>query len=489
MRFNRFAGNVLSHNPACLIPESVGPPLGTKLVDRKNLGDARRKTVIARFLSRSNAALERHLPEQRLFLKSEEGTRFIRLRPMTQASMILGFSVIVGWTVIVTSIFLIDTISAGNTREQAQREQEMAQERLNALALERNEHAATAAAAQERFTLAMGQVAAMQGRLLDSEERRRELETAVDVIQATLRRTIEERDDARYEAATLQNELTAETGTVQTAADRERELQQTLAFLTAALAETAGERDTTYTMMAEAEQEINRLNFNAALMEERQNRVFRQLEDAVAVSMEPLDEMFSAAGLSTDDLIESVRRGYSGQGGPLTPIVSSSGDEPDPLSLRANELLQALDQINMHRIAAEALPFAIPVDGRYRNTSGFGYRRDPINGGRRLHAGVDFAGSRGTPIVAGGDGVVIFAGRQSGYGLMVEIRHSHGYTTRYAHLTRIRVSEGERVSRGERIGDMGCTGRCTGTHLHYEVRRNGDPVNPMTFIRAGRDVF
>ena len=445
--------------------------------------------MTARFVSRLNAVLERHLPEQRLFLKSDEGTRFIRLRPGAQASMILGSAVFVGWTVIVTSIFLIETISAGNSREQTQREQLMAQERLNALALERDEHAAAASAAQDRFALAMDQVSVMQGRLLDVEERRRELETAVDVIQATLRRTIDERDDARMEVAALQTELSADAGTVQPAADRERELQQTLAILPAALAATAGERDDGILMYAEAEQEINRLNFDAALMEERQNRVFRQLEEAVAVSMEPLDDMFSAAGLSTDDLIESVRRGYSGQGGPLMPVVSTSGGEPDPLSLRANELLEALDEINMHRIAAEGLPFAIPVNGSFRNTSGFGYRRDPINGGQRLHAGVDFAGSRGTPIVAGGAGTVIFAGRQSGYGLMVEIQHSHGYTTRYAHLTRIRVSEGERVSRGELLGDMGCTGRCTGTHLHYEVRRNGDPVNPMTFIRAGRDVF
>jgi murein DD-endopeptidase MepM/ murein hydrolase activator NlpD len=163
--------------------------------------------------------------------------------------------------------------------------------------------------------------------------------------------------------------------------------------------------------------------------------------------------------------------------------------EPDPISLRANELLEQLDALNLRRMAAEQLPFSVPVQGAFRQTSGFGYRRDPFNGGRRLHAGVDFAGARGTDIVAGGDGTVVFAGRHSGYGLMVEIDHGFGIVTRYAHMTRLNVREGERVSRGEHIGDMGCTGRCTGTHLHYEVRRNGDPVNPMTFITAGRDVF
>lgn len=436
-----------------------------------------------RLSSRANAALERHLPEQRLFLKSEEGTRFIRLRPLTQAGMLLGSAVFVGWTVIVTSIFLIDTISAGSARDLAQREEEMYQERLNALALERNAHAAIASAAQDRFALAMDQVSSMQTRLLDSEQRRRELETAVDVIQATLRRTIDERDEARQTAAALGSELQADTGTVQTAAEREAELEQTLTFLSAALEATADARDTGHALAAAAEEEITRLEFEAALTEERSNRVFRQLEEAVEVSMEPLDAMFNAAGLDTDDLIETVRRGYSGQGGPLTPILSTSGEMPDAMSMRANELLRTLDEINLYRLAADRLPFGFPVNGSYRQSSPYGMRWG------RMHEGMDFAGSTGTPIVAGGDGTVVFAGRQSGYGNMVDIRHSNGFMTRYGHMSRIRVSEGQRVSRGELIGDMGNTGRSTGPHLHYEVHRNGSPVDPSTFIRAGRNVF
>ncbi|GAB5445807.1 MAG: DUF5930 domain-containing protein [Gymnodinialimonas sp.] len=403
--------------------------------------------------------------------------------------MILGSAVMVGWTVIVTSFFLIDSISAGNARDLAEREQAMYQERLNLLALERDAYAANASAAQDRFALAMDQVSAMQTQLLDSEERSRELEIAVDVIQSTLRRTIDERDEARLAQATLQSELQADTGTQLTAAEREQELETTLAFLNQALELTAEERDTGYTMVAEAEEEINRLNFEAALTDERSSRVFRQLEEAVAISMEPLDDMFRAAGMNTDDLIDAVRRGYSGQGGPLTPILSTSGEPADEISMRANEVLEALDRINMYRIAAERMPLAMPVRGSFRTTSGFGPRGDPFNGSRRMHNGVDFAGARGTQIVAGGSGIVSFTGRQSGYGNTVEIEHANGFMTRYAHLSRIRVNEGQRVSRGDLLGDMGCTGRCTGTHLHYEVHRNGTPVNPMTFIRAGRNVF
>jgi murein DD-endopeptidase MepM/ murein hydrolase activator NlpD len=387
-------------------------------------------------------------------------------------------------------MFLIDTISAGNVREQAQREELRVQERLSELELLNDRRAAEVRQAQERFALAMDQVSGMQTRLLDSEERRRELETAIDVIQLSLRDMRQERDAARIELAALQTELQAETGTVQTAAARERELGQTLAYLTEALEATAHERDESRELMAAAMSEVEALNFSAALASERQERVFRQIEDAVAMSMEPLDEMFRAAGLATDQIIGQVRATYSGQGGPLMPIaMSTRGEEPDVMSYRANEVLAALDELNLYRIAAEQMPFSMPVRSNFRLTSGFGYRRDPINGGRRLHAGTDFAGPRGTPIHATGDGTVIFAGRQSGYGLMVEIRHPFGITTRYAHMSRLTVSEGERVSRGDRIGDMGNTGRSTGTHLHYEVRRSGDPVNPMTFITAGRDVF
>ncbi|MDG4649175.1 DUF5930 domain-containing protein [Roseibacterium sp. SDUM158017] len=446
--------------------------------------------MTSRLTTRIHAMLERHLPEQRLFLKSDEGTRFIRLRPGTQAALIGGMSLFVGWTIIVTSIFLIDTISAGNARDQAQREEFRVQERLSELEEARDARAADARTAQERFALAMDQVSLMQTRLLESEERRRELETAIDVIQLSLRDTRQDREAARTELAALQSELRAETGTVQTAAARERELAQTLAYLNEALEETAHQRDESHTEVAEARAEVEELHFAAALAAERQERVFRQIEDAVAMSMEPLDEMFRAAGLATDQIIGQVRSTYSGQGGPLMPItMSTRGEAPDAMSLRANEVISTLDELNLYRIAAEQLPFSMPVRSNFRLTSGFGYRRDPINGGRRLHAGTDFAGARGTPIYAGGEGTVIFAGRQSGYGLMVEIRHPFGLTTRYAHMSRIRVNEGERVSRGDRIGDMGNTGRSTGTHLHYEVRRNGDPVNPMTFITAGRDVF
>jgi murein DD-endopeptidase MepM/ murein hydrolase activator NlpD len=188
--------------------------------------------------------------------------------------------------------------------------------------------------------------------------------------------------------------------------------------------------------------------------------------------------------MDPDNLIEQVRRGYSGTGGPLTPLsFSTSGAAPDPDSERANAILNSMDRINLYRIAAEKAPFDIPVKNSYRFTSGFGQRWG------RMHNGADFAAPIGTPIYAPADGVVTFAGWQQGYGRMVKIQHEFGIETRYAHQSRIRVEVGQRVSRGERIGDIGNSGHSTGPHLHYEVRVGGRAVDPMIYIRAGRDVF
>ena len=106
-----------------------------------------------------------------------------------------------------------------------------------------------------------------------------------------------------------------------------------------------------------------------------------------------------------------------------------------------------------------------------------------------MHAGVDLAAPVGTTILATADGVVTDAGRESGYGNVVRVRHEFGFETVYAHLSKIRVKVGQQVSRGVQIGDMGSTGRSTGSHLHYEVRVNGQPQNPMTYLEAAKDVF
>ncbi|WP_050602142.1 M23 family metallopeptidase [Ruegeria sp. 6PALISEP08] len=434
-----------------------------------------------------HSLLERRFPERRVFLKSDKDTRFIRLSSETQVIAVAGVSVMVGWAVIATAILLMDSIGSGNFREQAKRDQATYQERLNILSAERDARAQEALAAQDRFNAALEQISAMQSELLASENRRRELETGIEVIQTTLRSTMKQREEARTELANLKQE-TSDTDMYMTASTAPVQM----AFMTDALARTAEERDQIASDAQDALVQRDELELEIRLMQERSDEIFRQLEEAMVISVEPLDKMFRQAGMPTDRIIEEVRRGYSGMGGPLTPLSLSTRGEEDELSAeeaRANILLQQMDQLNLYRIAAEKAPFASPVHSAVRYTSGFGTRRDPKSGGRRMHNGADFAGAHGTDIFATADGVVTHAGWQSGFGRLVKIKHAFGVETLYAHNTKINVKVGQRVSRGDHIADMGSTGRSTGTHLHYEVRVDGVPRNPMTYIKAARNVF
>jgi murein DD-endopeptidase MepM/ murein hydrolase activator NlpD len=128
-------------------------------------------------------------------------------------------------------------------------------------------------------------------------------------------------------------------------------------------------------------------------------------------------------------------------------------------------------------------PSLWPVEGKLE--SGFGGRRNPFGGGGyEFHTGQDIEASWGAPVVAGASGKVVFVGWQNGYGQLVVINHGGGLTTRYGHLSQIEVGMGETVSRAQLIGRVGSTGRSTGPHLHYEVRIDDEPVNPLQYLTS-----
>ncbi len=445
-----------------------------------------------RILVRANQRLERRLPEQRLFLRSENSTRYVRLRPLTQAVAIGSVASFFAWGVIATSILLMDAIGSGNLRDQALRDQANYEQRLNQLAEERDNRALETEAAQARFSEAMERIAEMQTQLLNSEERRLELETGIDAIHSTIRRVTRERDDARTRLADVQQTLEAETGSTRTAADRTRDTEEMLDFLLAAMERTS---EATYELGIDAEQsrqQAQLLALENELLKDRNHLIFDQLEEALDAVVAPLERVFRSAGVSPDQIRRLVRQGSADQTASLRPIsVSTSGVMGAGNDIaRANSVLSKLADVHAYRQGIDRLPVARPVNSNaVRQTSGFGMRRHPLTGRSTMHNGLDWAGPRNTPILASADGVVKQAGRQGGYGNLVIIQHDFGIETYYAHLNRIDVRPGQRVSRGQRIGGMGTTGASTGVHLHYEVRVNGRPVNPITYIRAGEHVF
>jgi murein DD-endopeptidase MepM/ murein hydrolase activator NlpD len=175
-------------------------------------------------------------------------------------------------------------------------------------------------------------------------------------------------------------------------------------------------------------------------------------------------------------VLRRIAASSAGVGGPLEP--ATGGDATFKQLFNSWKKLDSISQ------GAIAVPSDKPVKTA-AFTSGYGVRSDPFRGAAARHAGIDLAGPAGTPIYATAVGVVAEAAYNcGGYGNLVKINHGRGIETRYAHLSAMTVSPGQRITRGQVIGRMGSTGRSTGSHLHYEVRIDGRAVNPIPFMKS-----
>ena len=200
-----------------------------------------------------------------------------------------------------------------------------------------------------------------------------------------------------------------------------------------------------------------------------------QLQQAALVAR-ALDVRYQVTAAELQRLgLTPARLGQTGEGGPFESVKA------DPTFKALFSSWKKLDSLQDGVIA-------VPSEKPVRTaafTSGFGVRTDPFAARAAMHPGIDLAGPMGTPIYATADGTVLRAGwNAGGYGNLVEIDHGKGIATRYGHMSAILVSAGQHITRGQQIGRMGSTGRSTGSHLHYEVRIDGRPVNPIPFMRS-----
>jgi murein DD-endopeptidase MepM/ murein hydrolase activator NlpD len=184
------------------------------------------------------------------------------------------------------------------------------------------------------------------------------------------------------------------------------------------------------------------------------------------------EKLLSSTGLDVKALLKEIRNSSAGEGGPY-------------IALR-NERITRLDdeQLSRLRNLANNLPLGSPLDA-YQLSSGYGARIDPINHDPAFHPGLDMVAPYRTAVYSTARGTVVFAGNIDGYGHVVEIDHGHGIITRYAHLHRILVAQGQTVEAHAVVGELGSTGRSTAPHLHYEIRMAGAPLDPAKFIQLG----
>ena len=215
-----------------------------------------------------------------------------------------------------------------------------------------------------------------------------------------------------------------------------------------------------------------------------ENENLKQTNDAYQNSYARLKGQISYVEDMSKELARKARMEHSpetdelvGIGGPETVVALDTA--ADHLE---REVRHINDRLRSDILRLASIPKGLPVNGYI--TDGFGMRRNPFNGeGREVHEGLDIAVEFGTPVSSTADGLVIYAAPHAGYGNLVIIYHSNGITTRYGHLSRISVEAGQRIKRGDQIGNAGSTGRSTGPHVHYEIRENDQPVDPLRYAR------
>ncbi len=223
-------------------------------------------------------------------------------------------------------------------------------------------------------------------------------------------------------------------------------------------------------------------------MQHRQQYLASALLNDAEAQIAHIDKVLEPTKLDNSKLLEKAESMVTAMGGPYVPeqdVQPVFHDNDQDTFLR---LINTRQRLEMVTLVLNSVPVGQPAD-KYYLSSKFGRRKDPLKKTWARHSGLDLAGWPGTSINATAPGTVVHAGWYGPYGNMVEIDHGNGFRTRYGHMRQVRVKKGDEVVLGQRVGDMGKTGRATDTHVHYEVWFDGEVRDPMPFMKAANDVL
>ncbi len=282
--------------------------------------------------------------------------------------------------------------------------------------------------------------------------------------------------------------------------DRKAALERSLASTELIVDVIARERDAARDDHDTMRRRIVELEGRLGGLRRSQIALVARIAEQTDTNIDGLESVIRTTGLDIDIVLRRVTR--AGVGGPLVepPDLMRDGGEfgglaatPGPgrdggFSGRLARLEGRLERWSTLNHVLGQLPLTTPVD-HFHVSSRFGKRRDPFTRRWAMHEGIDLAGPPRAPVYSTAPGRVTFVGWKGSFGRLVEIRHGNGVTTRYGHLRKILVKKGQQVAFREKIGLMGTSGRSTGTHVHYEIRYDGAPLDPAKFIKAGRYVF
>jgi murein DD-endopeptidase MepM/ murein hydrolase activator NlpD len=268
-------------------------------------------------------------------------------------------------------------------------------------------------------------------------------------------------------------------------ADLQRQVGQTQR----ALATVVAQRNTLQVARTDMAGSIDDLRQRLTSIQESQASFVSHLTERARQNLSDMEKTVQMTGLNVDRLLKLTNEQFSGEGGPFIPAPTDTKDTNERKLLESVATLD--DEVGRWeklQVILRSLPLSAPVD-HYYISSGFGERTDPFNGETAIHEGVDMVDAIRSDVLATAPGKVVFAGWRGGYGRCVEIDHGLGIHTIYAHLDSILVKVGDLVDYRQGIAKLGSSGRSSGPHVHYEVRFENVPLDPMGFLKAGRYVF
>ncbi len=417
-----------------------------------------------------------YFPKRQMLLKTGTDTKFISLNSSTQATLIFAVFIFVGWSVFSSLIFAFTALNFGSREKQFTTASVNYENRISQIYDNYYDYREKVKHAEDKLEDALETIEYFQQEMTKAQLRENELKAGILSLQELTKQV-----NKNFIGVKKQSEPFADSVFVQSTdlADEPNKI----AVLMPLLEQMIKERDDTKAKLDKSLKKVDQISYELELSKQNNEQLFRQIEEALIVSVQPLEKMFKSVGLDLENILNVIRSSYSGYGGPNLPISSLPKETLTNSERLAARMVDQIFELGALRVAIQKLPFAHPLNETFQYTSGFGPRWGT------MHYGTDMAARHGSPILATADGVIKFAGWEKGYGKLVKIKHDFGYETRYAHLSKINVKVGQRISQGARIGKMGNTGRSTGTHLHYEIRRNGKPINPMKYIRAKQNVF
>jgi murein DD-endopeptidase MepM/ murein hydrolase activator NlpD len=466
-----------------------------------------------RGLSRLQKTLQRFFPEKQLIVRSGERMRTLRMSTNRQA-ILVAFGIAVGtWTVFSSGLAMNhgERIRAKNVEIKDARvgyEQLLAQvsiykERVSELTndLERNYGRSLALLEKESDLVKEKAAELSQGvvkkpslvskltfrakEVLSAEAQGvlngagSDLDLALGKAKLDRGHTDEERKNLLAELADLEDSMVDVVG--------HHQKTPFIATDSLELRQVVLQRDLAVTEREGLTQRVSTLENTIREMESNELLLYHRFSEVAENKIAGIENSLSITGLDVDLLVKRQKGAFPGQGGPFIPLTKAAQDS-GPLQESLNLLNANVDHLQDLQRLVSKLPIDAPVKN-FELNSNFGVRKDPFTGTLAQHLGLDLGVAYKTTVSSPGEGKVIRVAFDGSYGRMVEIDHGMGLVTRYGHLARASVKEGDKVVRGTEIGQTGCSGRCSGPHLHYEVIFNGQHVNPLKFLKAGSDVF